>query len=70
MFDNQKFLTRGVMADIPSWLTNLMWHMVLTMEVEGKRLPTGIRADENADRSAHRPRAGTAAVPLRTRCAV
>ena len=36
MFNNQKFLTRGVMADIPSWLTNLMWHMVLTMEVPRK----------------------------------
>ena len=23
MFNNQKFLTRGVMADIPSWLANL-----------------------------------------------
>ena len=34
MFENQKFLTRGVMADIPSWLTNLMWHMVLMMKVE------------------------------------
>ena len=36
MFDDQKFLTRGVMAEIPSWLTDLMWHMVLRMEVEGK----------------------------------
>lgn len=36
MFENQKFLTRGVMAEIPSWLTNLMWHMVLTMVVEEK----------------------------------
>ena len=36
MFENQKFLTRGVMANIPSWLTNLMWHMVLTMKVEEK----------------------------------
>ena len=36
MFENQKFLTRGVMADIPSLLTNLMWHMVLTMKVESK----------------------------------
>ena len=36
MFNNQKFLTRGVMADIPSWLINLMWHMVLTMEVKEK----------------------------------
>ena len=36
MFDNQKFLTRGVENEIPSWLINLMWHMVLTMEVEEK----------------------------------
>ncbi len=36
MFNNQKFLTCGVMAEIPSWLANLMWYMVLTMEVEGK----------------------------------
>ncbi len=36
MFNSQKFLTCGVMAEIPSWLTNLMWHIVLTMEVEGK----------------------------------
>ena len=36
MFDNQKFLTRGVENEIPSWLINLMWHMVLTMEVPRK----------------------------------
>ena len=36
MFNNQKFLTCGVRAEIPSWLTNLMWHMVLTMGVESK----------------------------------
>lgn len=50
MFNNQKFLTCGVMAEIPSWLANLMWHIVLTMEVEKKdylqvftltKLPTG-----------------------------
>ena len=35
-FNNQKFLMCGVMADIPSWLTNLVWHMVLTMEAEEK----------------------------------
>ncbi len=33
MFNNQKFLTRGVMAEFPSWLVHLMWHMVLTMEL-------------------------------------
>ena len=36
MFNNQKFLTRGVRAEIPLWLTNLMWQMVLTREVEEK----------------------------------
>ncbi len=36
MFDDQKFLTQGVESEIPSWLTNLIWHMVLTMEVESK----------------------------------
>ena len=36
MFNNQKFLTRGIESELPSWLTNLMWHMVLTMEVEEK----------------------------------
>lgn len=36
MFENQKFLTRGVENEIPSWLINLMWHMVLTMEVPRK----------------------------------
>ncbi len=64
MFNNQKFLTRGVMAELPSWLTNLMWHMVLTMEIEEKRLPAGIQADKNTNGSAHRPRAGATAVPL------
>ena len=61
MFENQKFLTRGVENEIPSWLINLMWHMVLTMEVPRK----DIHADENTSGSAHRPRAGAAAVPLR-----
>ena len=36
MFNIQKFLTRGVMTEILSWLTNLMWHIVLTMEIESK----------------------------------
>ena len=36
MFNHQKFLTRGIESEIPSWLVHLMWHMVLTMEVEEK----------------------------------
>ena len=36
MFNNQKFLTRGIESEIPSWLVHLMWHMVLTMEAEEK----------------------------------
>ena len=34
MFNNQKFLTRGIESEIPAWLVHLMWHMVLTMEVK------------------------------------
>ena len=36
MFENQKFITRGVLCNIPAELADLMWHMVLTMEVEEK----------------------------------
>ena len=36
MFNDQKFLTRGIESEIPSWLVHLMWHMVLTMEIEEK----------------------------------
>lgn len=36
MFNNPKFLTRGIESGIPSWLVRLMWHMVLTMEAEAK----------------------------------
>ena len=66
MFNNQKFLTRGVENEIPSWLINLMWHMVLTMEVEGKdclqvftltKTPTGQHIIP-------------AAVPIQARCIV
>ena len=36
MFNNQKFLTRGIESEIPLWLVLLMCHMVLTMEIEEK----------------------------------
>ena len=36
MFENPKFMTRGVLSSIPAELADLMWHMVLTMEVESK----------------------------------
>ena len=36
MFNHQKFLTHGIESEIPSWLVHLMWHMVLTMEIEEK----------------------------------
>lgn len=38
MFENQKFLTRGVEREIPSWLVNLMWHMVATDVPSRERL--------------------------------
>ena len=36
MFENQKFITRGVLSNIPAELADLMWHMILTMEVDAK----------------------------------
>ena len=36
MFENPKFMTRGVLSSIPAELADLMWHVVLTMEVESK----------------------------------
>ena len=36
MFENQKFLTRGIENEIPPWLIHLMWYMLLTMEADEK----------------------------------
>ena len=49
MFENQKFLTRGVMAD--------QSYVAHGLDYGGRRerLLAGIHADENADQSAHRP---------------
>ena len=63
MFNNQKFLTRGIESEIPLWLVHLMWHMVLTMEVEEKDYLQVFRL-KNTGRAAYRPRAGAAAIPL------
>ena len=36
MFENQKFITRGVLSNIHAEITDLMWNRVLTMKVEKK----------------------------------
>ena len=36
MFNNQKYLTRGVEREIPAWLVNLIWCMVFSMQTEHK----------------------------------
>ena len=36
MFENQKFLTRGVQNEIPSWLIDLIWCIVFSMKTEHK----------------------------------
>ncbi len=36
MFDNERYITRGVGAEIPLWLQNLMWLALDTMEVDQK----------------------------------
>ena len=36
MFENAKYITKGVNEEIPPWLVNLMWFMISQMEVESK----------------------------------
>ena len=36
MFENQKFLTHGITAQLPLWMINMLWLMILTMEVSEK----------------------------------
>ena len=30
MFENQKFLTHGITAQLPLWMINMLWLMILT----------------------------------------
>lgn len=34
MFDNQRYVTKGVIAELPGYLLTMLWYMVETMEVE------------------------------------
>ena len=36
MFNNPKYLTRGVQSTIPGWLVILLWHLIEIMPVEQK----------------------------------
>ena len=36
MFQNDKYLTRGVSQTIPNWLVILLWHLIATMQTEHK----------------------------------
>ena len=36
MFNNPKYLTRGVQSTIPGWLVILLWHLIEIMPVEHK----------------------------------
>ena len=36
MFENPKYLTRGVQSTIPGWLVLLLWSMIEGMQVEHK----------------------------------
>ena len=64
MFENQKFLTRGVENEIPIVADQPhVAHGFDDGSAEEKDYLQVFNADENANRSAHRPRAGAAAVP-------
>jgi hypothetical protein len=36
MFDNQRYITRGIESEVPLWLQNLIWYMIDSMESEEK----------------------------------
>ena len=36
MFQNDKYLTRGVSQTIPNWLVILLWHLIAAMQTESK----------------------------------
>jgi hypothetical protein len=36
MFNNQRFITKGIEFDIPVYLQNIMWYMIETMKAETK----------------------------------
>lgn len=63
MFENPKYITRGVQGEIPDALMVLMWQMIAAMHCT-KRLSASVYIDKNADRSAHCPQAGAAAVSV------
>ena len=36
MFENQRYITKGVSIEIPLYLQNILWYMIETMQVEKK----------------------------------
>lgn len=36
MFENERYVTQGVIAEIPAYLQNLLWYLIETMEVQEK----------------------------------
>ena len=36
MFQNNKYLTRGVSQTIPNWLVILLWYLIAAMQTESK----------------------------------
>lgn len=38
MFNNQRYITKGVIADIPPYLQNMMWYMIEIMPIQKDHL--------------------------------
>jgi hypothetical protein len=36
LFNNQRYITRGIEVTVPIWLQSLLWYAIETMEVESK----------------------------------
>ena len=47
MFQNEKYLTRGVSQTIPNWLVILLWYLIATMQTEHKYYLQVFRLQKN-----------------------
>ena len=62
MFENPKYITRGVQSEIPDALMLLMWQMIAAMQSSQKDYLQVFILTKT--RTAHRPYTGTAAVSV------
>ena len=62
MFQNPKYLTRGIQYTLPAWLVILLWHLIDRIPDDRRDYLQVFRLDAHRSRTAHRPLTGTAAL--------